>query len=187
MRGTLDSLTSKGSRGAGSIGKGGEALARVHLGREDPQADRITERERVATQPTVLELASRCLDAIQVRPATLSGYQRVERRVIGPAIGHRQAADLRRAEVRAFLEPIAKRTSVHANRVRRCCGRVGLAWAEQHGIERPKKKRGQVDVVAVRNLRHILATHMRERLRVGRNVVALTAAKTRWTAIRLSA
>ncbi len=59
---------------------------------------------------------------------------------------------------------------------------VGLAWAEQHGLELPKKKHGRVDVQAVRgliprwtahNLRHTLATHMREQLRVSRDVVAL--------------
>jgi integrase len=81
------------------------------------------------------ELADRCLGAIQVRPSTLADYRRRVDRVIVPVLGHRTAAELRRADVRAFLEPIAKRTPVQANRtlalLRRSC-----SWAlEQDGLE----------------------------------------------------
>jgi integrase len=123
-------------------GRGGRRTLRVTLGkvsrlslaqaREEARAvlDRTSKGEPPAPARTlsVDGLVRRALAALHLSPKTRVEWERLARVEIGPALGTRPAADLQRADVRAWTREVGKRSGWTANRafevLRRC-----YSWA----------------------------------------------------------
>src|SRR3990172_1002925 len=108
-------------------GRAGRRAVRVtmgptsRLGLAAARAEARTILERLSrgqpTQPerglTVNALLSRCLDALDLRDTTRREWSRLALVEIGPSLGARLAADLRRAEVRQGLRGVGGRSAPH--------------------------------------------------------------------------
>lgn len=106
-----------------------EIMSHVLAGR-DPQAEKAAQLQRVVT---VKELANRCLEALELRPATALEYRRLVDVELLPALGARAAADVTRAEVRAHFRELARRAPYVANRAFGVLRRV-YSWAASEDL-----------------------------------------------------
>lgn len=105
-----------------------EKLRAVAEGR-DPQAEKVAARTRKKSN-TVTQLAEDFwkANAAGFRPATRAGWRRFLDKEILPALGDRDQRDLTRGEVRLFVERIAERAPISANRAYEVLRRV-FTWA----------------------------------------------------------
>ena len=128
-------------------GRAGRRAVRVTLGptsRLGLAAARAEARamlERVsrgqATQPerglTVNGLLGRCLDALDLRDTTRREWSRLALVEIGPALGSRLAAEVRRADVRQWLRDVGGRSAWTANRAFEVLRRA-YSWARREEL-----------------------------------------------------
>lgn len=89
-------------------------IARVDL-EHDPLAERLAARAKAAeekrrnelrAQTHIAALAARCLEALPLKPKTLREWRRLVNVEIIPALGHHQAEDLTRQEIRSWADQI---------------------------------------------------------------------------------
>lgn len=122
--------------------RGSRRTVRVTLGRTSrltlaearEQARAVLERvakglpARTAAPLTVDQVVSRALGALELSPKTRTEWERLAKKEISPALGTRAAADVQRADVRAWLREVGRRSTWTANRsfelLRRC-----YSWA----------------------------------------------------------
>lgn len=153
------------------------ALRSVAVG-EDPQAEKTANREVFS----VADLVERFIDATGASkaPKTVHVYRRIlAAEIKGTELGRRAAPDVRRADVRQFLEAIAQRPSKRAtagskrngpgcavlsNRVYQLI-RAAFAWAVREelveanpceGLGRPRKERSRDRVLSETELHVVL-------------------------------
>lgn len=140
--------------------KARSVLADVALGK-DPQAQKVAARQRALT---VKDIGERCLNALEVRPATTEEYERLFKVEILPAFGHTSAADISRADVRAWSRRLAKRAPYVANRAFALLLRIYtwalaedlLAAAPLAGLPKPAQERSSDRVLSAEELRSLL-------------------------------
>ncbi len=128
-----------------------KVLADVERG-VDPQADRVQARAEKVTALTFSDVCA-CFIARKkpnLSAATLVEYSRIARR-LSPSIRDTTATEIRRADVREFLETMAGHAPVMANRVFQFV-RAVCRWAVREeliernpceGLERPRKERSR--------------------------------------------
>lgn len=135
-------------------------LAEVLAGR-DPQAEKVY---RSGHSVTVAELSRRCLESLDLRPATAEEYARLTAVEILPVIGERGAASLTRGEVRELFRALAARAPYVANRAFALLRRV-FSWGVAEdvlpaspfvGLRPPAQERPSDRVLTVKELRLLL-------------------------------
>lgn len=112
--------------------EGRRVRALVDLGK-DPLSERLAERQaakaaalQATGERTIEVLGRRCVAALP--PASRKERLRLLEHDIIPALGHRQAAELTRAEIRAWASRIARRAPVVANRAFELLRRI-YSWS----------------------------------------------------------
>ena len=82
---------------------------------------------------TVAQLVERCLEDLQIRPATRLEWERLLKRELAPAFGQRQAAELSRADVRRWTRSVRERSGWTANHAFGLLRRA-YSWALQEEL-----------------------------------------------------
>jgi integrase len=98
----------------------------------DPAAERLAAKRR-GPALTVAELVSKCVATLELRPRTRAEWERIAARDIRPELGDRPAAELGRAEIRAWRERMVKRSGHAANAAFKVLRR-SYSWAMRQDL-----------------------------------------------------
>lgn len=143
-----------------------KARAVLHsvVGGEDPQAEKV-ETRRALTMAELADAFLKSKEAQEWRPSTRVEFERIVRREIVRAFGPRRPEEVKRGEVRAFVEEVAERAPVMGNRCFEVLRRL-YTWALSRdlvevnpcmGITRPTTERARDRVLTAEELRAVWA------------------------------
>jgi integrase len=167
---TLGEYKSDGVRGAGiTLAEAREQaerrLAEIRLG-ADPAAAKVAARHSAGEGVLTVEaLATRCLEALPLRPKTAREWGRLARKEIIGSLGRWPVAELTRGEVRRWMQDIADRPAPYtANRAFEVLRRIFSWGVEQDlvvgspfvGLKRPAMEERSERVLSAGEIRSVL-------------------------------